>query len=256
MAQITRALLVIIAASSFACASPTAPSRVASTGLGTSTTALQGSSPFLRRSRFLAFGDSLTMGEVTSPGRSGTISKLIVLPDFAYPAQLLELLKAAYPVEADAFQVFNAGLSGEFAQDGVKRLPGVLEQTRPEVVLLLEGVNDVAVFREGGLLSAALAVMAMVETAKAHGAEVILATVPPSHDGGSRSVPATLLAQYNDLLHQVAAIEEVSEVDLFNGLAVDASRYIGIDGLHPNESGYRRMAELFEDTIRTRYEAQ
>jgi lysophospholipase L1-like esterase len=39
-------------------------------------------------------------------------------------------------------------------------------------------------------------------------------------------------------------------VDIHAGLSEDPARYIGIDGLHPTEAGYRRMAELFFDAIR------
>jgi len=39
--------------------------------------------------------------------------------------------------------VFNEGLPGESAADGLSRLRGVLRATSPEVVILLHGVNDV-----------------------------------------------------------------------------------------------------------------
>jgi len=32
--------------------------------------------------------------------------------------------------------------------------------------------------------------------------------------------------------------------------------WIGIDGLHPNEAGYRRMAELFAEAIRANLEVR
>jgi lysophospholipase L1-like esterase len=33
-------------------------------------------------------------------------------------------------------------------------------------------------------------------------------------------------------------------VDFYAGMLDEVQRYMGIDGLHPNEAGYQRMAEL------------
>ena len=38
-------------------------------------------------------------------------------------------------------------------------------------------------------------------------------------------------------------------VDLYALMLPDVFRYIGVDGLHPNEAGYARMAELFVEAI-------
>ena len=45
-------------------------------------------------------------------------------------------------------------------------------------------------------------------------------------------------------------------MDLYAALGVDVNTYIGVDGLHPTEAGYRRMAEVFFEVIRTRYETR
>jgi lysophospholipase L1-like esterase len=36
----------------------------------------------------------------------------------------------------------------------------------------------------------------------------------------------------------------------------DVFRYIGVDGLHPNEAGYARIAELFFDAIQRELEVR
>jgi lysophospholipase L1-like esterase len=43
-------------------------------------------------------------------------------------------------------------------------------------------------------------------------------------------------------------------VDFYAGMVNDVQRYIGVDGLHPNEAGYERMAELVLATIRAELE--
>ena len=48
--------------------------------------------------------------------------------------------------------------------------------------------------------------------------------------------------------------EGVTYVDLYNGMLADADQLIGVDGLHPNEAGYRRIAEVFFSAIKRELE--
>ena len=34
-------------------------------------------------------------------------------------------------------------------------------------------------------------------------------------------------------------------VDVYSAMLPDVQRYIGVDGLHPNELGYARIADIF-----------
>ena len=45
-------------------------------------------------------------------------------------------------------------------------------------------------------------------------------------------------------------------VDLYTSMLPDVFRYIGVDGLHPNEAGYTRMAELFLQAIQADLEVR
>ena len=45
-------------------------------------------------------------------------------------------------------------------------------------------------------------------------------------------------------------------VDLYEGMITDIPRYIGVDGLHPTEAGYERMAELIFGAIRKEFELE
>jgi lysophospholipase L1-like esterase len=214
--------------------------------------------PILTSTKFLAFGDSLTAGELTvtatHPSRQGeTNFPLAVVPASSYPTQLANLLRNRYTTQAQAIQVTNAGLPGETTQNGAKRLPGVLMSTRPEVVILLEGVNDVGTQADFGVSAAATGMTAMVREARGRGARVILATEPPSRPG-FRAVSTQFVTAYNDRLRLIAAAEGALLVDLYAGMAGDVTRYIGVDGLHPTEAGYARMAELILQVIRQNLE--
>jgi len=50
-------------------------------------------------------------------------------------------------------------------------------------------------------------------------------------------------------MRRIAEVQNVTLVDLYNLMLPDAHRYIGVDGLHPNEAGYARMADLFFQSI-------
>jgi lysophospholipase L1-like esterase len=212
--------------------------------------------PQLARTRFLAFGDSLTAGEVTAPTSASTrdgapIFTLIVVPSASYPTQLLTQLRARYTGQASALQVTNSSVSGEWAQDGVKRLPNVLANLRPEAVLLLEGYNDLGA--ESRITGAIAAIDAMAKEIRNRGARAFLATLPPP-GVGPKALPLSQVLALNDRIRTTAAGEGAVLVDVYQGLLADVPRYVGPDGLHPTEVGYQRMAELFFNAIRTEFE--
>ena len=55
---------------------------------------------------------------------------------------------------------------------------------------------------------------------------------------------------YNNVLQIMCTQEGATYVDLYNPLLAEAASLIGADGLHPNEAGYRRIADLFFTAIR------
>jgi lysophospholipase L1-like esterase len=214
--------------------------------------------PRLTRTKFLAFGDSLTAGEVSVPGSGagGSNFKFIIIPSESYPSHLATLLKSRYTAQAASIEVQNFGLPGEWAQDGMRRLPGVLANNRPEVVLLFEGYNDIASQLTGGVGAAIDAMDVMAREARNRGARVMIPTLPPPGLDGTHVVASKLVTDYNDRLRILAVGEGAVLVDLYPALLVDRRRYIGIDGLHPTEEGYLRIAQVFRDAVRANLEAR
>jgi lysophospholipase L1-like esterase len=76
-----------------------------------------------------------------------------------------------------------------------------------------------------------------------------LATPPPGRPGGNRTINPLLLVDYANRMRRVAELEGVQLVDIYTLMLPDVQRYIGVDGLHPNELGYARMADLFFQAI-------
>ena len=143
----------------------------------------------------------------------------------------------------------NSGVPGEYAVDSVKRFPQVMNSVRPEVVLLLDGYNDLNNFGSSAISSAAAAVEAMAKDARNRGARVYIASLTPPRAGGRSAIPASTIATYNDRMRAIAAGENAVFVDLYQALVGNVTTYIGSDGLHPTEVGYQKIAETFFTSI-------
>jgi lysophospholipase L1-like esterase len=156
----------------------------------------------------LAFGDSLTYGT----GAAETES---------YPAQLEQLIGR---------RVVRAGVPGEVTAQALARLPGVLDEHAPRLVLLCIGGNDF--LRRTGKAQAEQNVRAMVKLARSRGIEVLLIGTP---EPGLLVTPPAFYADIAEELgvpYEAAVIGEVLK---------DAA--LKSDPIHPNARGYRVIAE-------------
>jgi lysophospholipase L1-like esterase len=214
----------------------------------------------LSRTRFLAFGDSLTSGEVTVPLTSARGNepnyRLVIVPGASYPTQLLSMLRARYNTQESILTVVNAGLPGEWAEDAVLRLPGTMSTQQPEAVLLLHGLNDLSAGGTRGVTTGSRAVETMAQDVRRRGARLFLATLPPGRPGGLRSLPPQLVLDFNTRIRAIASGEGAVLVDVYPQFLSDVQRYVGIDGAHLTEAGYLKLAELFFDGIRADLEVR
>jgi lysophospholipase L1-like esterase len=208
----------------------------------------------------LAFGDSITAGEVSfpvsiSPVTGQRVTRQVVVPAAAYPTVLLNTLRGRYAAQAGAMEVFNYGVGGEKVVNTRNRYFSALNATRPDVLLLMEGANDIPLGEDGAASSAAAEIRVWVAEAKARGIRVFLATPTPGRPG-NRQIQPVLLVDYSNRMRRVAEQEAVTLVDLYTLMLPDAQRYIGVDGLHPNEAGYARIADLFFQAIQAALEVR
>lgn len=162
----------------------------------------------------LAFGDSLTYGTGASREES-------------YPAVLERLLGR---------RVVNAGVPGELSSEGVDRLPGLLKEYRPELVILIHGGNDFLRRRDPEQVKDHL--RQMVELARESGADVILVGVPRL---GLLLSAAPLYEEVSEEFHVLY------EEDLLSDIL--AERTLKSDAIHPNAVGYALMAETLARRI-------
>jgi lysophospholipase L1-like esterase len=170
--------------------------------------------PLDQSSTILAFGDSLTHGTGAPDGQ-------------AYPDVLSSLL---------GIPVINVGIPGETTSQGVKRLPGVLDQYKPTLVILCEGGNDF--LRRHNEQKTVSNLREMIEAIQSRGIELIFVGVPKL--GFGLAVP-----QFYDELAEQYGLPYEGEilVDLLGDRSVKS------DEIHPNAIGYRLMAEAIHDVI-------
>lgn len=163
----------------------------------------------------LAFGDSLTYGTGAEPSES-------------YPVVLSQLIGR---------QVVATGFPGEVTAGGLERLPDVLDEVKPRIMLLCMGGNDM--LRGTGYAGAEANLRAMIKLAQERGISVVLIAVPQ---------PA--LFSGNAPFYEIIARD--------NGLPLEASVLKGLmydneyksDPIHPNAKGYRKMAEAIAELLR------
>ena len=210
--------------------------------------------PRLGITRILAFGDSMTYGR-TEPIFAG----LTLTPGIpqSYPFKLQAMLTARYTAQTVA--VANAGNPGEkaaatAAPTARDRLAGAMSEAKPELLLLLEGANDLNSILPGSTNVSPIvgALEDMVRDATARGVTVMLATLPPQRAGGPRTALPGLVDKYNRELRTMAGKKGATLIDVNALLPLSL---IGQDGLHPTEEGYQRLAEIFMDAIKAKYES-
>ena len=156
----------------------------------------------------LAFGDSLTYGYNVSKTES-------------YPV-VLETLTG--------LKVINAGISGEISKQGLKRLPNVLDEYHPQLMILCHGGNDL--LRKMDMKDMESNIRSMIELSLDRDIPVILLGVPK---------PGLFLSSF-DIYEKIATSMGIIFIeDLIPDILGD--KLLKSDSIHPNKEGYYFMAE-------------
>jgi len=163
----------------------------------------------------LAFGNSLTYGTGANKGES-------------YPTILEALINR---------KVINAGVPGELSMQGLKRLPKLLDKYNPDLLILCHGGNDI--LQKEDLAEAETNIRQMIILAENRNIPVVLLGVPK---------PGLFLNDA-DLYNNIADNTEVTFIpNLIAKILSDAS--MKSDPVHPNNSGYSKMASVLADTLK------
>src|SRR5262245_23918102 len=199
--------------------------------------------------RFVAFGDSITFGVMSSSDGS----YLYAAANGGYVEQLEGDLNLLH--QPQRFSVTNDGLPGELATNAVPRFRSMLTSRRPEGVLLLEGINDLS--NEVSPLATVNALRQMLDAAAQMGVPVAIATMYQTYeavhsDGSVRENGADSVPVFNAAVRALARGRlNVALVDLEP--LMGNRRFVGGDGLHPTEAGFDVMASAFRRVIEAAY---
>ena len=132
------------------------------------------------------------------------------------------------------YGVVNASISGDTTAGGRARLPNLLKQHRPAIVIIELGGNDA--LRGGDLATARANLDAMVATAQAAGAKVLIVgmQLPPNYG-------AAYVRDFSALFSDVAKAHKTAVVPfVFNGFGDDLSQFQG-DRVHPTAAAQPRI---------------
>ena len=187
-----------------------------------------------------------------------------------------DLLRKELPKQGLPARVVNQGVPGNRTTDAIARFESDVRAWKPDVVIVLFGLNDSAVdvWRNATeprvpIESYRKNLTTMVRTLKGDGAKPILVTPqpmhwteklkelyagPPYHDNSPYSATDPLgfnatLADYVRVVREVAELEEVALVDLhqqfmdYHGVEGQHLSDLLLDGMHPNDKGHRMIAD-------------
>jgi lysophospholipase L1-like esterase len=163
----------------------------------------------------LAFGDSLTFGTGASPSES-------------YPAALGRSIGR---------KVVNAGVPGETSERGLERLPDVLEEVKPRLLILCHGGNDFLQRLDEG--KARENVRAMIALARSKGIAVVLIGTPKP------GLPPSVPAFYGEI---AAEFKIPFDDGALRSVLID--KELKADMVHPNAAGYAQVAATVEKLLK------
>ncbi len=166
----------------------------------------------------LAFGDSLTYGYGSSDPKRRS-----------YPARLEGLTGRP---------VINAGVNGETSGEGLRRIDALLKRHHPGLTLLCLGGNDI--LRRIPRKQTKENLHRIIKKIRASGSEILLIAVPDLSLLGLHD-----LSLYDELARE---LKVPLAGDVLGPVLSDPS--LKSDPIHPNDRGYRRMAERIYEAIK------
>ena len=170
--------------------------------------------------KVLALGDSLTAAHG-------------VTPEQAWPALL---------GQRTGWVVINAGVSGDTSAAALQRLPPLLDEHNPQLVLVTLGGNDMLRRLPHGQTVANLG--QMLTLAKARGAKAVLLATPKPSIAGAVFNNLSAADFYRQVAkeHQVPLIEDALPEVLSN-------TDLKADQLHPNAAGHALLSKKIFDGL-------
>jgi acyl-CoA thioesterase-1 len=146
----------------------------------------------------------------------------------------VSLLGSRLKQEGSPWEIMNASISGETTSGGLTRLPKLLAQKKPKLVIIELGANDA--LRGLPLAETEKNLRTMVDLSKKSGAEVLLIgmRIPPNYG-------QEYTQQFAGLFVRIAKSQQVALLPFFLEGVAQRNELFQADRIHPNEAAQTIM---------------
>lgn len=137
--------------------------------------------------------------------------------------------------------IFNAGVSGATLANTFDLSQRILKLIRPSKIIIAIGTNDAAIETPPDTFASRY--RSLVEEARATGAELYVAKIPPIALEGQQIVDPTRILKLNQIIENVAIATGAPLIDFFGGMQPVNGflpSALTIDGIHLTPGGYDR----------------
>jgi lysophospholipase L1-like esterase len=175
--------------------------------------------------RIIAYGDSITRGFCSNTG--------------GYPPRLQNLLNN----NGKPATVINRGVDGETTNQSLNRLVSVLDSDNADLILIMEGTNDITA--GFSVQATEFNLSRMIDLSGNRGVLPVLATLTPRSSPTAQSL---VTGVWNPMIKNLAASKSVRLSDQFAGI-ISVWLSQTCDGLHPNDQGYQTVARTWFNSM-------
>lgn len=140
----------------------------------------------------------------------------------------VKLLEDQLQKQTSPWTIFNASISGETSSGGLTRLPTLLKQKKPGIVLLELGANDA--LRGLSIDQTEKNLRKMIQMSKQSGAKVLLfgIQIPPNYGQDYTN-------RFKTMYPKLANQESIELLPFFLKDVASQKEYFQADNIHPNE---------------------
>jgi acyl-CoA thioesterase-1 len=154
----------------------------------------------------------------------------------------VKLLEDQLQKQGSPWNIFNASISGETSSGGLTRLPALLQQKKPGIVLLELGANDA--LRGLSIEQTEKNLRKMIQISKQSGAKVLLfgIQIPPNYGQDYTN-------QFKSIYPKLATQESIELLPFFLKGVASQKDYFQADNIHPNEKAQMQLFKNVWDAM-------
>jgi lysophospholipase L1-like esterase len=194
-----------------------------------------------RRIRFVALGDSLTVGFTPFDFQDPQ-------PDFPYTLFLDDMLSMDESSNVSA-SFLNRGLNGDTTSGMLRRFGTIATRDEPDYVIVWGGINDLYTGREPAEVFGNLE--KICAEAREKGIDPIACTLTPVRDF---PILVSKIIDLNNSIRSKTAEANILVADLYKATSDSSGNLLqkfSSDGVHLSKQGYEKVAQtIYAETIR------